>query len=85
MSKWIVVLTENGVLKRIVFDGVNPLVSAMKPVVDAAQLWDFKRFCQWARNAKEGQWMEMRDETNCIRALVVKSSDPKTWQVNNNA
>lgn len=79
MSKWVVIISQNGVLNRIVFDGYNPLIAGMKSVVDAAQLWDFKRFCQWARNAKEGQWMEMRDAQNRVRALVVRSSDPKGW------
>lgn len=79
MSKWVVVITENGVLNRLVFDDEMALIQSMKPVVEAAQLWGLSRFTQWVRNANAGQWIEMRDETNRVRALVVRSSDPKGW------
>ena len=79
MSKWIVIITEKGVLNSLVFDSEHSLLHNMKWVVQAAQMWDHSRFTQWVRNAKAGQWVEMRDVKNRIRALVVRSSDPKEW------
>ena len=80
MMKWMVVITnENGVLNRITFDNAKDLQTGMKAVVEASQTWDWERFKAWSRNAKAGQWVEMRDFRNRIRALVVRLSDPKGW------
>ena len=77
--KWVVVITQRESLGRMTFDDENTLIKGLRPVVEAAQLWDMSRFTQWVRNAKAGQWIEMRDAKNRIRALVVRSSDPKGW------
>ena len=81
MNKWVVVVTENGVLNRVTFNQETLLLKGMKGVIEASQLWDMRRFTQWVRNAKAGQWLEIRDDKNRIRALVVRSSDPKGWWV----
>ena len=79
MSKWVVLITENGALLRHVFDDKDELLQSMRMVVDASQTWNQSRFQQWVLNAKAGQWIELRDFQNRVRALVVRSSDPKGW------
>tara|TARA_R110002020_G_scaffold23154_2_gene77434 strand:- start:573 stop:818 length:246 start_codon:yes stop_codon:yes gene_type:complete len=77
--KWVVVINQSRGLGRMTFDDENTLIKGLGPVVEAAQLWDMSRFTQWVRNAKAGQWIELRDVKNNVRALVVRSSDPKGW------
>tara|TARA_R110000824_G_scaffold32561_1_gene105024 strand:+ start:1342 stop:1587 length:246 start_codon:yes stop_codon:yes gene_type:complete len=79
MTKWVVVINQNSGLGRMAFNDEMILLKSMKAVVEAAQLWDMSRFTQWVRNAKAGQWIEMRDTKNNVRALVIRSSDPKGW------
>jgi len=82
MSKWIVIIsTESGVLTRMAFEQGTQLQLSMKAVIEASQFWNMTRFSQWVRNAKAGQWIEIRDTKNNVRALVVRSSDPRRWWV----
>ena len=81
MSRWVCVITKNAVLERFVFTDPDVLRKEMKSVVEASQFWGVRRFSMWVRSAKPGEWVEMRDEHNRIRVLIVRSrSDIGAWQ-----
>ena len=81
MNKWIVVINQDKGMGRMEFNDGTALLDGMRAVIEAAQFWNMERFTQWVRNAKVGQWVEIRDINNYVRVLVIRSSDPKGWWV----
>ena len=71
---WVLITTAvDGSQTRMVFNTATEVLENMKPVIEAAQLWDMSRFTQWVHKAKIGQWIELRDNKNRCRCVIFRS------------
>lgn len=71
---WVLITpTNDGGQTRLVFNTATEVLENMEVVIEAAQVWDMPRFTQWVRNAKVGQWIELRDCYNKCRCVLFRS------------